>query len=69
MKLYNQLAQWWPLLSAPEDYEEEANLFRTLFSKHNKDIQSILELGSGGGNNAFFLKQHFQLTLTDLSLR
>ncbi|KAA3641631.1 MAG: class I SAM-dependent methyltransferase [Bacteroidetes bacterium] len=67
MKLYNQLAQWWPLLSAPEDYEEEANLFRGLFSKHKKDIRTMLELGSGGGNNAFFLKQHYQLTLTDLS--
>ena len=27
----------------------------------------MLELGSGGGNNASHLKAHFQLTLVDLS--
>lgn len=30
-------------------------------------MRELLELGSGGGNNAFQLKQHFSLTLTDLS--
>jgi SAM-dependent methyltransferase len=29
----------------------------------------MLELGSGGGNNALHLKKHFRLTLTDLSPR
>lgn len=67
MKLYNELADWWPLLSAPEDYEEEANLFRQLLLKHQPDIKTILELGSGGGNNAFFLKRFYEMTLTDLS--
>jgi hypothetical protein len=28
-----------------------------------------LELGCGGGNNASFLKQHFQMTLTEVSPR
>ena len=30
-------------------------------------IVTVLELGSGGGNNASHLKAHFQMTLTDLS--
>lgn len=67
MKLYAELAQWWPLLSAPEDYEEEATLFWELLTKHKKDIHTMLELGSGGGNNACFLKKYYRLTLTDLS--
>ena len=29
----------------------------------------MLELGSGGGNNASYLKKHFQMTLVDLSPR
>ena len=24
MRLYSDLASWWPLMSAPTDYEEEA---------------------------------------------
>jgi hypothetical protein len=27
MKLYDELAEWWPLLSSPDDYEEEAGLY------------------------------------------
>jgi SAM-dependent methyltransferase len=29
--------------------------------------RTLLELGCGGGNNAAWLKEHFQLTLTDIS--
>ena len=28
MRLYNELASWWPLLSAPADYAEEAAFYR-----------------------------------------
>ncbi|MDQ6781029.1 MAG: class I SAM-dependent methyltransferase [Candidatus Eremiobacteraeota bacterium] len=31
--------------------------------------QTLLELGSGGGNNASHMKKHFRMTLTDLSPR
>lgn len=27
MKLYDELAEWWPLLSSPADYAEEAAFF------------------------------------------
>lgn len=70
LKLYTTLAPWWPLMSAPADYEEEATfygdqLMRTLGS--HEDTPTLLELGSGGGNNASFLKSRFQMTLVDLS--
>lgn len=67
-KLYHELASWWPLLSAPEDYREEAAFFsKTIRDRCRPPVQSILELGSGGGNTASFMKKDFQLTLVDLS--
>ena len=27
-RLYRELAEWWPLLSAPEEYAEEAEDYR-----------------------------------------
>jgi SAM-dependent methyltransferase len=67
-KLYHELASWWPLLSAPDDYAEEAGFYlQTLRSFCDGDLESVLELGSGGGNNAFHLKRRFALTLVDLA--
>jgi SAM-dependent methyltransferase len=67
-KLYHELASWWPLLSAPDDYAEEAGFYvQTLGSYCDGDLESVLELGSGGGNNAFHLKRRFRLTLVDLA--
>jgi hypothetical protein len=28
VKLYDELAEWWPLLSKPEEYFEEAALYQ-----------------------------------------
>ena len=68
-KLYTELATWWPLLSPVTDYAEEAEFFWNLL--HGAGLPSapsLLELGSGGGCNAFHLKSHFaHLTLTDVS--
>ena len=66
--MYSEIAEWWPLLSRPEDYEEEAAFYlRTLIEASTHRPQTMLELGSGGGNNASFLKQELALTLVDLS--
>ncbi|GAB4405054.1 MAG: hypothetical protein OHK0021_17220 [Bryobacter sp.] len=65
MLLYNELAPWWPLLSSPADYAEEAAFFARIFQEQGREVRTVLELGSGGGNNAFHLKQHFTLTLSD----
>lgn len=66
-KLYSELAGWFHLLTPPEEYTEEADQFRRLILEACPDARAVLELGSGGGNNAFHLKHHFELTLTDLS--
>lgn len=69
-KLYTELADWWPILSAPGEYAEEARFFRMLILESAaRPPLTVLELGCGGGNNASFLKEHFQMTLTDVSPR
>jgi len=68
MKLYDELAAWWPLFSAPEDYAEEAAFFaRVLTEECSPAPRTVFELGSGGGNNALYLKSKFEMTLVDLS--
>lgn len=69
MKLYTELAAWWPLLSPVSDYVDEAAFFLHVMQEAGiSSGASLLELGSGGGSNAFYLKPHFaRVTLTDLS--
>jgi SAM-dependent methyltransferase len=66
MKMYGEIAAWWPLLSAPEDYEEEAAFYaQSLAEACDAPPRTVLELGSGGGNNASHLKARFAMTLVD----
>ena len=67
-KLYSELSAWFHLLSSPPDYAEEADFARNLIVEASATAPTtLLELGSGGGNNASHLKAHFSLTLVDLS--
>ncbi len=67
-KMYGKLAPWFHLLTSPADYDEEATFYReTLIEASPKRPTTLLELGSGGGNNALYMKKHFQMTLSDLS--
>jgi SAM-dependent methyltransferase len=67
VRLYGDLAPWFHLLTAPDDYAAEAERYRSLISGALPDARTLLELGSGGGNNASHLKRHFECTLSDLS--
>jgi len=67
VRLYGDLAPWFHLLTAPEDYAAEAERYRSLIVGAVPDAQTLLELGSGGGNNASHLKAHFACTLSDVS--
>jgi SAM-dependent methyltransferase len=68
LRLYDDLAAWWPLISAPEEYAEEAEFYwGILVTNSASPPRTMLELGSGGGNNASHLKKHTRLTLVDLS--
>jgi SAM-dependent methyltransferase len=67
-RMYTSNAAWFHALTAPEDYAEEAEIYRQqLLAASRIPVKEVLELGSGGGNNASHLKQHFHLTLVDLS--
>ena len=67
-KLYRELAPWFHLLTSPSHYAEEAELYgRLMVEKADGPVSTVLELGSGGGNNASYLKRHFALTLVDRS--
>ena len=69
MKLYSELASWWPLMSPPIEYVEEAAFYRNVFQRAARHpVESLLELGSGGGSNAYHLKTHYnEIVLVDLS--
>jgi SAM-dependent methyltransferase len=68
-RFYTDFAEWWPLLSSPDDYEEEAAFYLSeLRGACAGEPRSLLELGSGGGNNASHMKGAFaEVVLVDLS--
>jgi trans-aconitate methyltransferase len=67
-RMYSDLAEWWPLLSPPSHYiEEAADLLPRIKLTPDSRPATLLELGCGGGSLAFHLKRHFQLTLTDVA--
>ena len=66
-RFYGELAPWWPLISPPEEYTEEAAFAARMLQSASIPVHTVLELGSGGGHNALHLKQHFTMTLVDLA--
>jgi SAM-dependent methyltransferase len=68
VRIYSDLAPWFHLLTHPSDYAEEADFTtRAIEATIEGEARTLLELGSGGGNNASYLKHRFECTLTDLS--
>jgi SAM-dependent methyltransferase len=66
-RFYGDLAEWWPLVSPPEEYLEEAAFAASLLLRAGIPVREVLELGSGGGHNAVHLKRTLAMTLVDLS--
>jgi SAM-dependent methyltransferase len=68
MRMYSELAPWFHLLTHPSDYTDEAAFVtRVVDDVVEGEARTLLELGSGGGNNASHLKARFECTLTDIS--
>jgi len=66
--MYGDLAGLWPIISPPEDYVGEAELFTKIILKHSKiKAKTLLHLGCGAGHVDWTLKKHFQITGVDLS--
>jgi SAM-dependent methyltransferase len=69
-RLYTELAGWYHLLTAPEEYAEEADFYWGCLveAAGGAELRTLLELGSGGGNMASHYKRRLEgVTLTDLS--
>lgn len=66
-RFYTDLAGWWPVISSPDEYGEEAAEALRHLRAARRTVREVLELGSGGGNNAVHLKADLALTLVDLN--
>ena len=70
MRIYSDLAPWFHLLTGLAGHEEEASYYmRVIEAASEGSARTLLELGSGGGNNASHMKTRFECTLTDLSAK
>ena len=68
--LYDELASWYRLVDPVKDHLDEAECYQAAFERATlTPPETLLELGAGAGNNAFFLKRRFRCTLTDPSER
>jgi SAM-dependent methyltransferase len=66
-QIYGELSAWYHLLDPLADHEDEGTFFREELARLRPSARTLLELGAGAGNNAAFMKQRFECTLTDLS--
>lgn len=67
-RLYKDLAWLWPIWEDVEVYRQESELFAKLIRKYARiKVRSLLDMGCGGGKNAFHLKRHFKVTGIDKS--
>jgi trans-aconitate methyltransferase len=66
--LYSELTSWYRLVDPPEDHRDEAAAYEAaLLRGAARNAETLLELGSGAGHNALYLKRRFRCTLTDRS--
>jgi SAM-dependent methyltransferase len=67
-RLYTDLAAWWPHLAERESHENEALLLQSLLDEASGSrVESILDMGSGGGLLASHFDADRELVLSDLS--
>lgn len=67
-RMYADLSWLWRMVSPPEDYVEETELFvRTLKEHAQIPLETVLHLGCGAGGNDLTLKKYFRVTGVDLS--
>jgi len=67
-RLYADLAWTWPILSPPQDYDQEARQFCDFLRRAaSLNVKEVLHLGCGGGHVDSHLKQYFRIVGVDLS--
>jgi SAM-dependent methyltransferase len=65
--LYRELAGWWPVISPPAEYADDAMIIDEIFGTAAEPVRSVLDLGCGGGHVAAYLKGGRSMTLVDVS--
>jgi SAM-dependent methyltransferase len=65
--LYEELAGWWPVISPPAEYADDASIIADIFALAAQPVRTVLDLGCGGGHVALYLKDGRSMTLVDLS--
>jgi len=56
------------MISPVEDYQEEGELLAKIIAEESHiPVETLLDLGCGGGHVDFYLKRHFQITAVDIS--
>ena len=68
-RLYSDLAWLWPLWGDPDgEYAEWCAHVVAMIEKHaRREVKTLLNLGCGGGKNAYNLKRSYTVTGLDLS--
>ena len=68
VRLYGDLAEWWPVLCPPELVEDEAYAVLDLLQwAAKRPVRSLLELGSGTGSIATHIHPAIEVVLVDSS--
>ncbi len=68
LRLYGDLAWIWPAWGSPDHYRPVSERFAELINKHAViPVETLLDLGCGGGKNMFTLKNYFRVTGLDIS--
>lgn len=69
-RLYDDLADWWPLLSPPEHYADDVQRYLALLREAvDGELGSLLDLGAGGGSVSHNLPATLEVVLVDRSER
>lgn len=66
--MYNDLAWTEPIISLPEEYAEETELFSKIVKEHSKnETGTLLHFGCDTGGNDYTFKKHFNVDRVDIS--
>ncbi len=67
-RLYNDLSWLWPMWDTPSEYQQYCKTVTLLIDKYSdRELKTLLNVGCGGGKNAFNLKERFKVTGLDIS--
>lgn len=65
---YDDFAWIEPIVSSPEDYRDETELFCKVIKEYSRiKVSTLLHLGCGAGGNDYTFKKHFEVTGVDIS--